>query len=232
MELNTRMGTNSSCESRRGVPSQFVFAPRTSEYTTSMCRSTAKSAPKPIGTGCCSRRSRWRGDCTLSDYGIGEGSSVEIPSRLCGGMPAKGDTRNGDATMTPAESAHNVAVAPNSSLLAWAKWVQGPYQALLKSVHLEQQVDEWERGFLEALTEQEVPEGAVAAMTTRAGLAPDMEEATCAMAAYKGGRHLQPNFIAGVFFRVHSKAAYESTTAPGPWAGPVQPHPTVLQWAR
>ena len=73
-----------------------------------------------------------------------------------------------------------------ASLLAWAKWVQGPYQALLKSAHFEQQLDEWELGFLEALTEQEVPEGKIVAMTTRAGLVLDTGDATRAMAAYKG----------------------------------------------
>ena len=125
------------------------------------------------------------GDYTLADYGIREGSTLELLGRLCGGLPAKGDTSKGDTAMTPAEGASTVATASNSSLLAWAKWVQEPYQALLKSAHFEQQLDEWELGYFEALTEQEVPEGAVAAMTTRAGLALDTEEATRAMAAYK-----------------------------------------------
>ena len=89
---------------------------------------------------------------TLAQYGIGEGSTLEVLGRLRGDMPAKNDATNGDATMPPAAPATNPTVA-NSSLLAWAKWVQGPYHALLKSAHFEQQLDEWELGFLEALTE-------------------------------------------------------------------------------
>ena len=134
--------------------------------------------------------------------------------------------------MTRAESAPGITTSSNSSLLAWAKWVQGPYQALLKSAHFEQQLDEWELGFLEALTEQEVPDGAVAAMATRAGLALSTEEATRAMAAYKGRRHLQPDFIAGVFCRVPGKTTDEGATAPGPRTAPAHPHPTVQEWAR
>ena len=168
---------------------------------------------------------------TLAQYGIGEGSTLEVLGRLRGGMPAKSDATNGDTAMTPAAPAANPTAA-NSSLLAWAKWVQGPYQALLKSAHFEQQLDEWELGFLEALTGQEVPEGAIAAMTTRAGLALDTGDATRAMAAYKGRRHLQPDFIAGVFRRVPHKPADEGTTTISSDPAPVQPHPTVLEWAR
>ena len=97
--------------------------------------------------------------------------------------------------------------------------------------HFEQQLDEWELSFLETLIEQEVPDGAVAAMTTRAGLALGTEEATCAMAAYKGRRHLQPGFIAGVFRHVPSRTTEEGTTAPGPEGAPAQPHLIVVEWA-
>ena len=170
-----------------------------------------------------------RGECTVAEYGIGEGSTLDFLGRLCGRMPAKGDVTNGDATMTPAEGGPSVAAASNSSLLAWAKWVRGPYQAPLNSAHFEQQLHKWELASLEALTKQEVPEGAVAAMTTRAGLALTTEEATHAMAAYKGRRHLQPDFIAGVFHRVPSRITDESAIAQGQGAVPTQPHPTVLK---
>ena len=109
---------------------------------------------------------------------------------------------------------------------------QNGYQALLKSAHFEQQLHEWEPGFLEALTKQEVPEGAIAAKTTQAGLALDTAHATRATAAYTGRRHLQPDFIAGVFRRVPHKAADERTTTLASDPAPVQTHPTVLEWAR
>ena len=124
---------------------------------------------------------------SVAYYGIGACSTLEIPGPVRGGMPAKSDAKKGDIAMTPAETS---PAAANSSLLAWAKWVQGPYQTLLKSAHFEQQLDDWELGFLEALTEQEVPEGAIAAMTTQAGVALDVGEATRAMVTYKGRRHL------------------------------------------
>ena len=69
-------------------------------------------------------------------------------------------------------------------------------------------------------------------MTARAGLALDTGEATRAMMAYKGRRHLQPDFIAGVFRRVPYKPANEGPTAMATDPAPVQPHPTVLEWAR
>ena len=95
-----------------------------------------------------------------------------------------------------------------------------------------QGLDEWELGFLEALTKHEVQAGAVGAMTTRPGLALEMEEATRATAAYKGHCHLQPDFIAAVFRLMPSMATNESTAARGPGATPGQPHLTVLEWAR
>ena len=72
-------------------------------------------------------------DRTLAQYGLGQGSTLQILSRVCSGMPAKGETTKFDATMIPAESAPNAAITCNSSLLAWAKQVQYPYQAPLKS---------------------------------------------------------------------------------------------------
>ena len=141
---------------------------------------------------------------TLAQYGIGEGSTLEVLGRLRGGMPAKREASgqtNGDDNMDTTEAPQQPQAA-NSSLQVWAKWVQGPYQALLRSAHFAQQLDEWELAFLEALTEQEIPEGAVAAMTTRAGMALNAAEATRAMAAYKGRRSLQPDFVHGVFRRV------------------------------
>ena len=122
---------------------------------------------------------------TLAQYGIGEGTTLEVLGRLRGGMPAKREANthtNGDDNMDTTE-APQPPQAANSSLQAWAKWVQGPYQALLRSAHFAQQLDEWELAFLEALTEQEIPEGAVAAMTTRAGMALNAAEATRGMAA-------------------------------------------------
>ena len=172
-----------------------------------------------------------QGGRTLAQYGIGQYSTLEMRGRLRGGMPAKNNHAKGDTTMTSAEPTTNPTAA-NSSLLAWSKWVQGPYQALLKSSHFEQQLDEWELGFLEALTEQEVPKGAIAAMATRAGLALGVEEATRAMAAYNGRRHLQLDFIAGVFRRVPHKSADETLAATTPKPAPAQTHPTVLDWAR
>ena len=77
-----------------------------------------------------------------------------------------------------------------------------------------------------------MPDGAVAAMATRAGVALCTEEATRAMAAYKGRRHLQPDFIADFLRLVPSKATDEATTAAGPGASPAQPHPTVGEWPR
>ena len=171
---------------------------------------------------------------TLAQYGIGEGSTLEVLGRLRGGMPAKrepsGQT-NGDDSMDTVE-APRPQPAANSSLQAWAKWVQGPYQALLRSAHFAQQLDEWELAFLEALTEQEIPEGAVAAMTTRAGMALTAAEATRAMAAYKGRRSLQPDFVNGVFRRVPGRDSDATIAEASPSPPAPQPHPTVLEWAR
>ena len=171
---------------------------------------------------------------TLTQYGIGEGSTLEVLGRLRGGMPAKRETSgqtNGDDSMDTTEAPQQPQAA-NSSLQAWAKWVQGPYQALLRSAHFAQQLDEWELAFLEALTEQEIPEGAVAAMTTRAGMALNAAEATRAMAAYKGRRSLQPDFINGVFRRVPGRDPDTNIAEAPPSPPPPQPHPTVLEWAR
>ena len=171
---------------------------------------------------------------TLTQYGIGEGSTLEVLGRLRGGMPAKRETSgqtNGDDSMDTTEAPQQPQAA-NSSLQAWAKWVQGPYQALLRSAHFAQQLDEWELAFLEALTEQEIPEGAVAAMTTRAGMALNAAEATRAMAAYKGRRSLQPDFINGVFGRVPGRDPDTHIAETPPSPPPPQPHPTVLEWAR
>ena len=122
--------------------------------------------------------------------------------------------------------------AANSSLQVWAKWVQGPYQALLRSAPFAQQLDEWELAFLEALTEQEIPEGAVAAMTTRAGMALTAAEATRAMAAYTGRKSLQLDFVNGVFTRVPGCDSDPNITEASPSLPTPQPHPTVLEWAR
>ena len=119
----------------------------------------------------------------LANYGIRACSTLEVLGRLRGGMPAQSDAMKGHMAMTPAETTTNPTAA-NSFLLAWAKWVQGPYQALLKNAHFEQQLDVWELGFLQALTQQEVPKGAIAAMTLRAGMALVVGGATRAMAAY------------------------------------------------
>ena len=60
------------------------------------------------------------GDSTLADYGVGEGSTLELLDRLRGGIPAKGDTIKGTTPMTRADSAPCVATALSSFLLAWA----------------------------------------------------------------------------------------------------------------
>ena len=171
---------------------------------------------------------------TLAQYGIGEGSTLEVLGRLRGGMPAKREASgqtNGDGCMDTTEAPQPQPPA-NSSLQAWAKWVQGPYQALLRSAHFAQQLDEWELAFLEALTEQEIPEGAVAAMTTRSGMALTAAEATRAMAAYKGRRSLQPDFVNGVFRRVPGRDPDTNITEASPSPPPPQTHPAVLEWAR
>ena len=168
---------------------------------------------------------------TLAQYGIGEGSTLEEMGRLQGGMPTKRETSgqtNGDDIMDTTEA----PPPPQSSLQAWAKWVQGPYQALPRSAHFAQQLDEWELAFLEALTEQEIPEGAVTAMATRAGMALNAAEATRAMAAYKGRRSLQPDFVNGVFGRVPGREPDAHITETNPSPPTPQPHPTVLEWAR
>ena len=171
---------------------------------------------------------------TLAQYGIREGSTLEVLGRLRGGVPAKRETSghtNGDDNMDTTEAPQPLQAA-NSSLQAWAKWVQGPYQALLRSAHFAQQLDEWELAFLEALTEQEIPEGAVAAMTTRAGMALNAAQATRAMAAYKGRRSLQPDFVNGVFRRVPGRDPDTHIAEAPPSPPPPQPHPTALEWAR
>ena len=171
---------------------------------------------------------------TLAQYGIGEGSTLEVLGRLRGGMPAKREASgqtNGDDSMDTTEVPQPQPAA-NSCLQAWAKWVQGPYQALLRSAHCAQQLDEWELAFLQALTEQEIPEGAVAAMTTRAGMVLTVAEATRAMAAYKGRRSPQLDFVNGVFRRVPGCDSNANVTEASPSPPTPQPHPTVLEWAR
>ena len=65
---------------------------------------------------------------TTAQYGIGQYCTVEMLGHLRGGMPAKNDPAKGDTTMATVETTTNPTAA-NSSLLAWSKWVQGPYQA-------------------------------------------------------------------------------------------------------
>ena len=167
---------------------------------------------------------------TLAQYSIREGSTLEELGRLRGGMQASGQTNGGDIMdTTEAPQPH---LAANSSLQAWAKWVRGPYEALLRSAHFAQQLDEWELAFLEALTGQEIPEGAVAAMTKGAGMSLTAAEATRAMAAYKGRRSLQPDFVNGVFRRVLGRDSDANITEASPSPPTTQPHPTVLEQAR
>ena len=119
--------------------------------------------------------------------------------------------------------------AAKPSLTAWAKWVQGPYQTLLRNASFAEQLDTWEIDFLEALTEEEVPEGVVVAKSTRAGLKMEPTEATRAMAAYRGRKHLQP--------RVFKKVATAKGDAAGAHASGASPappavHPSIGDWAR
>ena len=83
-----------------------------------------------------------KNDHTLADYGVEAHSTLELLVHLRGGMPAKGDTAMAPSETVPATT------AANSSLLAWPKWVQGPYQALPRSAHSAQQLDKWEFVFL------------------------------------------------------------------------------------
>ena len=69
-------------------------------------------------------------------------------------------------------------------------------------------------------------------MTTRAGMALTAAEATRAMAAYKGRRSLQPDFVHGVFRRVPGRDSDSNITEASPSPPTSQPHPTILEWAR
>ena len=64
----------------------------------------------------------------------------------------------------------------------------------------------------------------VAAMTTRAGLTMEPAEATRAMAAYRGRKHLQPDFVQGVF----KKDATAKGDAAGAHASGAPPAPPAI----
>ena len=168
-----------------------------------------------------------RDERTLDEYGIKVHSTLEVLDRLCGGMPSAKAATDDSAAMET-NGAKMPVPAAKPSLTAWAKWVQGPYQTLLRNASFAEQLDTWEIDFLEALTDEGVPEGAVAAMTTRAGLSMDPTEATRAMAAYRGRKHLQPDFVQGVFKKVAS-AKGDATGAQTSSAPPAPPavHPSI-----
>ena len=169
---------------------------------------------------------------TLGDYGIREHSTLDVLDRLCGGMPST-KTATDDSAAMDTDGAKVPVPAAKPSLTAWAKWVQGPYQTLLRNASFAEQLDTWEIDFLEALTEEGVPEGAVAAMTTRAGLNMEPTEATRAMAAYRGRKHLQPDFVQGVFKKVATtKGDAAGAHASGAPPAPPAVHPSIGEWAK
>ena len=109
--------------------------------------------------------------------------------------------------------------ATKPSLTAWAKWVQGPYQDLVRSsTSLSEQIDQWEIDFLKALTEEGVPDGSVAAM---------------AMAVYRHRKGMQLNFVNAVFKKVVAvKSGAVGPVATGRAPAPAPPHPSVVESAK
>ena len=91
---------------------------------------------------------------TLEDYGIRVHSTLDVLDRLCGGMPSAKTITDDSADMDTDWAKVPVPTA-RLSLTAWAKWVQGPYQTLLRNASFAQHLDTWEIDFFEALTEEE-----------------------------------------------------------------------------
>ena len=70
-------------------------------------------------------------------------------------------------------------------------------------------------------------------MTTRAGLTMEPAEATRAMAAYRSRKHLQPDFVQGVFKKV-APAKGDAAGAHASGAPPAPPaiQPSIGIWAK
>ena len=85
------------------------------------------------------------------------------------------------------------------TIAAWKRWVQGPFQTIMTNEKLREQTAEWTISLMEAMVEDEVPEGAVPALVLRAGMAMEKDEAITALAVYRERRGLRPDFVRGMF---------------------------------
>ena len=77
------------------------------------------------------------------------------------------------------------------ALRQWRQWKEGPYTSLVEKGIPIEQIMEWTIQLEEDLVEQEVPEGAVGALCTRAGLQHlDKQQALAALAVYRERKQL------------------------------------------
>ena len=118
------------------------------------------------------------------------------------------------------------------ALRKWRQWTEGPYATLVgKGLHKEE-IAEWAVQLEEDMVEQEVPDGAVGALCTRAGLQHlEKDEAIAALAVYRVRKNLQPDFLNGTFIQwkdatnaggepgEQEGAAREAITTPSPGQG-------------
>ena len=118
------------------------------------------------------------------------------------------------------------------ALRKWRQWTEGPYATLVgKGLHKEE-IAEWAVQLEEDMVEQEVPDGAVGALCTRAGLQHlEKDEAIAALAVYRVRKNLQPDFLNGTFIEwkdatnaggepgEQEGAAREAITTPSPGQG-------------
>ena len=118
------------------------------------------------------------------------------------------------------------------ALRKWRQWTEGPYATLVgKGLHKEE-IAEWAVQLEEDMVEQEVPDGAVGALCTRAGLQHlEKDDAIAALAVYRVRKNLQPDFLNGTFIEwkgaantggepgEHEGAAREASTTPNPGPG-------------
>ena len=101
------------------------------------------------------------------------------------------------------------------SLAAWKRWVQGLYVAFVANKKVQDQVAEWTIQFIEDLSEENVPDGAVPALVARTGVNVDRNQAMAALALYPERRRLKPDFVQGMFvFYLKGEMVKEESTGP------------------
>uniref|UniRef100_A0A7S1NFY2 Uncharacterized protein n=1 Tax=Eutreptiella gymnastica TaxID=73025 RepID=A0A7S1NFY2_9EUGL len=90
-------------------------------------------------------------------------------------------------------------VSMEPTLAAWRKWLEGPFQTMLQSTQLQQQLQEWGVAMEEDLTDQGIPSGAIQALNARTGGIAnnmDLKESYMALGTYNAKDYNQTSLKA------------------------------------